>query len=75
MSSIEFLLAKLTAQSPGMEVQVQGNKPTYSAAFLAQAVGRIADWRVYHTAMSKYCDDAISIDEMNFFMEESGKNN
>jgi hypothetical protein len=69
MPSIEFYLAQLTAQSPGMEMTVQGARPEYSAAFIAQAVGKIADWQTYHVAMAKHTDDLVSIDEVNRFME------
>lgn len=70
MSSIEFLLANLTAQTNDLKPRVQGNKPEFSAAFIAQCVGRIPDWVVYHAAMAKYCDDEIATHELNVCMEK-----
>lgn len=70
MSSIEFLLSRLTAQTANIEPRVQGNKPEFSAAFIAQCVGQIKDWAVYHAAMAKYCHDEIAMHELNVCMEE-----
>lgn len=68
MSSFEFQYCRLTAQSPECSPRVQGNKPEFSAAFIAQMVGRIKPRRVYHAALAWYCDDSISMDELNLGM-------
>ncbi len=70
MSSIEFDLARLTAQTPSMETRVQGSAPELSKAFIAQCAGKIADWKTYHAVMSRYCDDEHSMHELGVSMEE-----
>ena len=73
MSSFEFQYARLTAQSPGCDPnKVQGNKPEFEPAFLAQCAGRIKPRPVYHAAMSIYCEDEVSMDELNLGMANWG---
>ena len=70
MSSIEFDLARLTAKTPSMETRVQGSAPEYTKAFIAQCAGKIPDWKTYHAAMARYCDDENSMHELGVSMEE-----
>ena len=68
MSSFEFLYVRLTAQTGSWDTKVQGNKPEFSRAFVAQMAGRIKPRRVYHAALGFYCDDLESIAELNLGM-------
>ena len=69
MSSFEFKYCRLTAQSPGVQPdKIQGNKPEFTAAFIAQMVGQIRPRPVYHAAMAMYCDDQQSMAELNLGM-------
>ena len=68
MSSFEFLYVRLTAQTASMDPRVQGNRPEFSRAFVAQMAGRIKPRSVYHAALSFYCDDLGSIGELNLGM-------
>ena len=69
MSSFEFHYARMTAQSPGCDPnRVQGGKPEFTTAFVAQMAGRIKPRSVYHAAMSLYCEDTVSMDELNLGM-------
>ena len=70
MSSIEFHLARLTPQTPSMEIRVQGSAPEYTKAFIAQCAGKIPDWNTYHAAMARYCDDEHSMHELIVSMEK-----
>jgi hypothetical protein len=66
MSSFEFHYARMTAQSPGCDPnRIQGGRPEFTPAFVAQMAGRIKPRAVYHAAMSLYCEDTVSMDELN----------
>ncbi len=68
MSSFEFLYAKMTAQSQGWEPGVQGDKPEFMPAFIAQCAGMIKPGHVYHAALALYCQSEGSMAELNLGM-------
>ena len=71
MSTIDFQLARLTAQTAGVDsTRVQGDHPEFTKAFIAQAAGQIKPMMVYHAIMAYYVDDAGSIDELNLKLAE-----
>ncbi len=72
MSSFEFQYIRLTAQSHECAPKVQGNKPEFQPAFIAQMVGRIRPYPVYQAAFALYCDDLTSMDELNLGMANWG---
>ncbi len=65
MSSFEFLYAKMTAQSQGWEPGVQGDKPEFTPAFIAQCAGMIKPGHVYHAAMAFYCQSELAMSALN----------
>lgn len=71
MSSIEFQLAYLTAQTSGCKPdRVQGDVPEFTKAFIAQAASQVTPLMVYHSIMAYYCDDECSIDALNLKMAD-----
>ncbi len=70
MSSFEFLYVRLTARTVSWDPRIQGNRPEYSSAFVAQMVGQIKPRRVRNAAWGFYCDDKRSIAELNLGMAD-----
>jgi len=71
MSSIDFHLARLTAQSAGCDPnRVQGDHPEFAKAFVAQCAGMVKPRMVYHAIMAYHCDDEVSIDVLNLKMAD-----
>ena len=60
MSSIEYMLVKLTAQSSGPNPKDPGGGvPQFTAADIS-LIASAAPHMAYHAMMAKFCDDAIS---------------
>ena len=71
MSSIDFQLARLTAQSAGVNPKrAQGDHAEFTKAFIAQAAGQINPMMVYHAIMAYYCLDEGSMAELNLKMAD-----
>lgn len=63
MPSVEFMLARLTAKSAGLEPRVPGDANALTVADVAMGAATVANRTAYHAIMAKYCQDERSVNE------------